>query len=139
MVINGLKISGDGIVHENEDRMVLEVFNDDKDNNKFLARNCRVFIVTRDSWIGDHHRKDWETYSVLRGKVHWFFENMKNGERESHIIGFGGKVEIPPMVAHALKVKKGTIVLGRYSKSFQELKTSKHILEWARKEKIKDE
>lgn len=135
MAIKGLEIRNDGIVHENEDRMVFEVFNDDNsDKDKFLARNVRAFIVKRNGWIADHYRDDWEYYCVLAGEAHWFFEDMKTRERERHVVKAGGKVKIPPNVAHSLKVKKGTIVLGRYFKPFQELKTNKYVLEWARGE-----
>jgi len=137
MTIKGLEINGNGIVHENEDRAVFEVFNDDVkgDKNDFLARNIRVFIVKKDGWIGDHYREDWEFYSVLSGEVHWFFEDMTTKEREDHLVHVGCKVKIPPNVAHSLKVKNGTIVLGRYIKPLQELKTNKYILEWARNKK----
>lgn len=136
MVIEGLEIRKDGIVHENENRKVFEVFNDDKsDKNSFLAKNERAFIVKRDSWIGDHYRDDWEYYSVLAGEAHWFFEDMKTGKRENHIVKVGGKVKLPPNVAIAIKAERGTIIIGRYKKTFQELKTNKYILEWARKKR----
>ena len=133
MVINGLEIKNNGIVHENDDRFVFEVFNDDKlDPDSFLAKNERAFIVKKDGFIGDHYRDDWEYYSVLSGEVHWFFEDIKTGEREDYFVKAGGKVKLPPNICVALKVKKGTIIFGRYCKPFQELKTNKYILEWAR-------
>ena len=133
MAIKGLEIKHSGIVHENEDRYVFEIFNDDKsDKNSFLAKNERVFIAKKDAWIGDHYRDDWEYYSVLAGETHWFFEDVKTGDKEDHVVKMGTKLKIPPNVCQAVKVKKGTIILGRYCKSFQELKTNKYILEWAR-------
>jgi len=134
MAIDGLEIKNNCIVHENEDRKVFEIFNDDKsDKNFFLAKNERAFIVKKDTWIGDHYRDNWEYYSLLLGEAYWFFEDMKTGEREFHLIKREGRIKLPPNVALALKAKIGTIVIGRYYKPFQELKTNKHILEWARK------
>jgi hypothetical protein len=135
VAIKGLEIKDDGIVHENEGRKVFEIFDDGGiDQNIFLARNERAFIAKKDGWLGDHYRGDWETYSVLTGEVKWFFEDMKKGERVKYQIKAGGRVKIPPDVAHSLNVKKGTIVIGRYLRPFNELKTNKHVLKWARKE-----
>ena len=134
MGISGLKIRNDAIVHENEERKVFGVFNEDKnDKNSFLAKNERAFVLKKDGWIGDHYREYFEDDSLLEGEVHWFFEDMKTGQREDHIIKAGTKVMVPPNVCQVLKAKKGAILLGRYCKTFEELKTNKHMMEWARK------
>ncbi len=48
MAINGLEIKENGIVYENEDRIVLGVFNDDEEGcDSFPARNGGAFIVKK--------------------------------------------------------------------------------------------
>ena len=131
MRIKDLEIIEKNIVHENEMRKILEIF----DGEKELAKNCKAFIVTGDGWLTDHYRDIWETYAVVAGEVKWFFEDMKTGSKEKHLIKTGGVVKIPPKVAHALKVKPGTIIIGRYETSREKTETHKHILEWARNDK----
>jgi len=134
MPIKGLIIREDRIVHENDMRKVLEIF--DGERVEDLAKSCKAFIITKEGWIADHYRDIWESYAVVSGEVYWFFEEIKTGEKQKSLVKTGGIVKIPPKVAHTLKVKPGTIIIGRYEKCREKTETIEYFLGWARNESL---
>jgi quercetin dioxygenase-like cupin family protein len=109
--INEISFRSIGISHEDERRILKEVFNSKDELKDFIAKHCKVMEIKTDSNLGGVYHDYSEIIYILKGEVFIELKNLKDNKEMSMILKQGDRIIIPKNTAHKLKAKKDTIIV----------------------------
>ncbi len=96
--------------HEDARRTLCTMFNGDL--GEFRAAQVKCVFIKADGVLGGHFHRYHELFYLLDGEASFVLQHTCSLLKQQLVLRKGSRVLIPPFVAHAAKVKAGTILVG---------------------------
>lgn len=104
--MKGVKINKIKLVHSDERRDILEMFNGD-----FDCKQVKILKVKKGNILGNH----WHTYRenryLLKGKIKYYMKNVITGETAEFIMNEGEVVITDSHIAHTGEFLEDSIIV----------------------------
>lgn len=118
MLIEGVIVEHLGVAHEDYRRIILAPFNSDVPGFP-AAEQAKVAIVKESTTLGGHSHKYGELFSLLDGEAIFRLRDINDpGKKMEIYLKKGDRLLIPAGVAHSVKIKGGSVLLGLTEKKY---------------------
>ena len=119
--------------HDDERRLIREVFNDYGNGFHFVARQMKIFEPHRDTDAGGHFHPYDELYYLAMGQAEFYLEDIDTKEGRTFEMIPGSRLLIPSNVAHKVPlITEDAFLIGCTAEPWISDKVSAHKYEFSR-------
>lgn len=104
--MKGVEIYPIKLAHSDERRDILEMF-----NGNFDCKQVKILKVKKGQILGNHYHTYRENRYLLKGKIQYYLENIKNGVQYKLIMNEGEVMITDPFIAHTGEFLEDSIII----------------------------